>query len=104
MRTETYLVGDVILCDMCNEDYTESLKQGGILFGSRGVCPKCAPDIEKSAVECGEQDYIRDRAGPDETFRDFIRRLRGGKPATMSVISFDNSDDFWNFLNSDDNP
>lgn len=66
----------IVLCDMCNTDYTLSDDKGGILFGDNGVCPNCAdrmlPDIERY----GETQYINDKAGPDETFKDFIYRVR----------------------------
>lgn len=33
--------GDMVLCDYCDEDYTNSEEEGGFLFGSYAICPKC---------------------------------------------------------------
>lgn len=68
--------GNVVLCDFCNEDYTFSNEQGGLLFGSKGVCPKCAPKLEKDAMKYDESHFIYDRARKSESFRDFIYRIR----------------------------
>lgn len=72
-------MGDVVLCDECNKDYTLSDDKGGLLFGSHGVCPKCAPAMEKSAKRYGETHFILSRAKEGETFRDFIYRVRRGE-------------------------
>lgn len=57
---------DEVLCDLCNEDYTESDVTGGILVGSYAICPKCV-----------RNEMIPDlKAGESETFRDFVMRIR----------------------------
>ena len=80
-------IGDVVLCDDCNEEYTESEAQGGILFGSRAICPSCTPKWEENAVKFDEEEYITDRALPGETFHSFIMRIRGGDN-TIKIQSF----------------
>jgi hypothetical protein len=78
---EEWDIGDTVICDTCGVDFTnapESQEKGGMLFGSNGVCPRCAPRMEKDAIKYGEQGYIKARAGADETFKDFIVRIRNG--------------------------
>lgn len=72
----TVIPGDTVLCDLCNEDYTNSDEKGGFLFGSKAVCPKCAPEFLNSIKSYNEERYIRAQANPDESFRDFVYRIR----------------------------
>ena len=60
--------GEIVLCDLCNDEYTESEEIGGSAIGSWAICPKCTKKLTE------EPDL---RAGADETFRDFVYRLRG---------------------------
>lgn len=78
---EEWDIGDTVLCDQCNTDFTEepnSKEVGGFLFGSNGVCPRCAPRMRESAKKYNEEHYIKDEASPGETFKDFILRIRNG--------------------------
>lgn len=59
--------GDEVICDICNDSYTESEELGGCSIGSWAICPKCSENIKE------EPDL---RARKDETFRDFVYRLR----------------------------
>lgn len=68
--------GNNVLCDLCNTDYTNSNETGGFLFSRKAVCPECAPDFEKTVIICNEKRFITDRAMPNETFRDFVYRIR----------------------------
>lgn len=65
--------GRHVVCDLCNEDWTDSPVSGGFIFGSYGVCPKCAPKFEKDVIECGEERYIRQRCPPHMSHADWIR-------------------------------
>lgn len=71
-------IGDTVLCDGCNDDYTDSDESGGILFNSSAYCPKCAPDIISSAKKYGEDKYIKDECGNNESFKEFVMRVRNG--------------------------
>lgn len=64
-------IGRIVVCDFCHADYTDSLKSGGVIFGSYAVCPKCS-----SAVE-DERRRIRARCPPWLSFADFVREYRG---------------------------
>ena len=71
-------IGENVVCDSCNEDYTGSDEQGGLLFSSSAFCPKCAPRMRALAKQYNEEQYITDYAQPGESFKDFCLRLRGG--------------------------
>lgn len=77
--TQTYRqnIGRTVLCDMCNEDYTDSPESGGFIFGSYAVCPKCAPRIEKDITRYREQHAIHRRTADGESFADMVRDYRG---------------------------
>jgi hypothetical protein len=59
--------GNDVICDFCNEDYTQSEETGGCQVGSYAICPKCAKKLEAVPDQ---------RAAKNETFRDFVYRLR----------------------------
>ena len=69
-------VGRIVVCDGCDEDYTDSDARGGIIFGSNAYCPACAPRIERSAIKYGEGHYIKARAFEGQGFADFVREYR----------------------------
>ena len=66
------------LCDFCNEDYSNSDKLGGFLFGSKAVCPKCAPRIRANAEKYNEEKYITKVCKPKQSFRSFVLAIRDG--------------------------
>jgi len=71
-------VGRLVLCDLCNADWTDRKESGGFLFVSKGVCPTCAPGFEAEVKSCGEEEFIRGRCIPGMSFADWVRELRGG--------------------------
>ena len=73
-------VGNKVFCDLCGKEYTDDERsKGGFLFGSKAVCPDCADDFMRTIKIYREEDYIRDKAHEDETFRDFVYRIRGNQ-------------------------
>lgn len=87
---EEHNLGDQVFCDWtCGKEYTDSKEVGGITFGSKAVCPKCAPECEAGAKKHGEEKYIGHRAAPGQTFRDFVViTLREGKPGKITLSQF----------------
>ena len=78
IRETIFDVGNVVICDSCGKDYTDSDAVGGLLFVSNGVCPECVPNFEAGAKKFNEEQHIRARANDGETFRAFILRMRAG--------------------------
>jgi hypothetical protein len=79
--TESIDIGDTVLCDLCNEDYTNSDAQGGVLVGSYAICPRCAPEFD----DTDDEPVITCPAGM--RFRDWVLRLRGGRN-TIEITTF----------------
>jgi len=67
---------EIVLCDLCNKDYTHSEDKGGFLFSGKAVCPECANDFLIDVKKYNEQRYIKAVANVDESFRDFVYRIR----------------------------
>jgi len=68
---------DVVICDFCNGDYSDSTEIGGVLVGSHAVCPKCAEKYSDSIREDMEDNpHMIQFAKDDETFFDFVVRIR----------------------------
>lgn len=80
-------IGDVVLCDLCNKDWTNDPTPGGFVFGSKGVCPDCAEEFMEGVKKYGEEEYIRAVCPPDQSHADFIRDFRG-PDAKITITSF----------------
>jgi len=77
-------IGDIVVCDDCNEDYTNSTESGGFIFGSRGICPDCAGQWMVAIERHKEQRYIKKRCREGQSFADMVREFRGPN-ATIKV-------------------
>lgn len=78
---EEYDIGDMVVCDWCNADFTaepSSLETGGFLFGSDGICPRCEDRARGYIEKFNEHHMIKAEAKPKETFKAFILRIRNG--------------------------
>jgi hypothetical protein len=71
-------IGETVICDICNKDWTDSTESGGLLFGSKAVCPRCAPAVQKDAIRFGETEHIRAYCPEGKSFKDWVVDLRGG--------------------------
>lgn len=67
-------IGRIVICDFCNDDYTDSDASGGVIFGSYAACPTCVA-AKKLA---GEEYFIKARCAEGQSFGDFVRAYRGG--------------------------
>lgn len=71
-------IGDMVVCDFCNEDYTNNhVATGGLIFQSKAVCPGCSPRLLDDVERYHEQRYIRAHCQQGQTFADFVREYRG---------------------------
>jgi predicted amidophosphoribosyltransferase len=60
-------VGNDVICDICNADYTDSEELGGILIGTYAICPECAKRFKEKPDDMPKSG---------ETFCEFVRRIR----------------------------
>lgn len=66
--------GNLVFCDDCGKDFTDSTESGGLMFGSKAVCPRCAPKWDANAVKFGEQSHIHGRCPAGKSFADWVRQ------------------------------
>lgn len=85
-RTEVFDMGNTVLCDFCNKDWTFLEGKGGVLFGSYAVCPDCMTDEWLAEVErLGETEYISQRCPDHMEFRKWVWSLRGGQGGKIEI-------------------
>lgn len=86
MKKQHFDLGNVVLCDLCNKDYTNSNVSGGFTFGSKAVCPDCEDNFRKLVKECEEDHLITAECPEDKSFADWVRHdLRKGEPGFMTI-------------------
>lgn len=77
---ETIDPGNLVFCDYCGDDWTERTESGGILFGSKAVCPTCTPKTLASIKGYGEEWNIRSRCPDGKSYSDWVRQDLRGTP------------------------
>lgn len=101
MKTETYDIGDTVICDLCGTDFSEGTEaqdeKGGYIFGSNGVCPRCAQEFYSRIREHNEQGHIKALCPSDKTFLEFIIDARGGNN-TVEIRTADKDEDIGKLL------
>jgi len=97
MKEEIKEIGDSVVCDFCDADYSKRDDSGGLLFQSKAACPVCAPGILKSAKQYGEERFIRSYCPEGKSFREFVLGLRNGNNA-VRTITFDSIEECNDFL------
>lgn len=70
-------IGRSVVCDSCNEDYTDSAAPGGLIFYSKAICPECEPHWMASITKNSEEQMIRAKCPAWLAFADFVREYRG---------------------------
>ena len=78
-------IGDSVVCDCCNADYTDSDEEGGVLVGTYAVCPRCTPKALKAAEKYHEP--VDGMCPEGMRFKDWVLKLRGGNN-TIRITSF----------------
>ena len=76
----------LVLCDLCNADYSTSDESGGFVLSSYGVCPKCEDQVFADCAELEEYDAIVAVCREGESHRDFIVRYRGADRAEQEML------------------
>lgn len=80
-------VGRYVVCDSCSTDYTDSPDIGGILVGSKTICPVCTPRWLENLRRYGELNHIAARCDEHTSFADWVRSLRG-PDAAITITGF----------------
>lgn len=75
----TSMVGNNVVCDLCNKDWTNRPEPGGFVFGSSGVCPDCAPSFIDGVKRYDEEYAIKSWCPPNMSHYDFILAYRRGQ-------------------------
>lgn len=70
-------LGDTVVCDICNADFTDSDESGGFIFSGYAYCPNCAKEGWEKIKEKGEEKYIQAICPESKSFADFCRDFRG---------------------------
>ncbi len=70
-------LGDRVYCDYCNKDYTDSKESGGIIFGSKAICPECAPEALNRIRGYNEEHFIKAYCPEKMSFHQFVVDYRG---------------------------
>ena len=87
-------MGNQVICDQCNQDYTNSVKCGGFIFGSHAYCPDCAARSLENIKAYGEEKYIKAYCPDDMSFKDFVITYRGDDNK-VTLITFDKGEDMF---------
>jgi hypothetical protein len=99
MTREVIDCGDSVICDFCNDDYTESEESGGFITGGYAVCPKCAPESMKNIKKYNEEHTVKRMCGVEESFSDMVRDYRG-ENNKITIISGDEADKYFGLENN----
>ena len=71
--------GRHVLCDLCNQNFSDRPELGGMIVGGYAVCPLCAPSFEQELSRQNATYMIRARCPANTSFADFIRAYREEK-------------------------
>lgn len=78
LKCQTIEIGDHVVCDLCNADWTGKPDRGGFLFGSKAVGPCCEASFRETVRKHDEEWYIKAECPPDMSFAEWCIELRGG--------------------------
>lgn len=66
--------GRIVLCDLCNGDWTDRPESGGFYgLGSKAICPDCAPELFAELRRNPEPGNVRALCPPGKSFADWVR-------------------------------
>jgi hypothetical protein len=71
-------IGNTVLCDYCNRDFTESDETGDLLVGAEAVCPRCEPQVRERLKMYGEEGDIAAECPAGMSFWKFVLAIRNG--------------------------
>ncbi len=84
-------MGDTVICDQCNKDFTDSGESGGFIFGSHAYCPDCGRAALPRIKGYGEEKFIKATCPRGMSFKDFVLQYRGDNNK-ITVINIEDGD------------
>jgi hypothetical protein len=78
-------LGRLVVCDACDEDFTDDTRSGGFLFGSYAYGPCCEAKQLRSIRGYGEEGHIGGFCPDGVSFADWIRGLRNSVPGGNEI-------------------
>lgn len=72
-------VGNLVVCDYCNKDYSFSDKKGGLLIDNEAICPNCVTDELRLKAESV--------CPTDMSFKDWVLQLRDGDNSVTITVA-----------------
>lgn len=69
-------IGNHVVCDYCNEDWTDRAEKGGLLFGSYAACPDCEQHQRDLAKKYNEESHILAECPAYMSFYNWVLTLR----------------------------
>ncbi len=70
-------IGNTVICDICDKDYTDLSDSGGFIFTSSAYCPDCADKGLKTIKSYNEEQFIKATCPENVSFADFVNQYRG---------------------------
>lgn len=70
-------VSGIVVCDICDKDFTELDTVGGFIFTSSAYCPECEVKGMRTIKGYGEERFIKAVCQDGVSFADFVRAYRG---------------------------
>jgi len=71
-------VGNTVVCDICDKDFTESDESGGFIFAGKAYCPDCSDRGRRNIASYREEHFIQAVCNEGQSFRAFVLEARGG--------------------------
>lgn len=80
-------IGNLVACDDCGDDYTESRASGGYIWHNRATCPACADRVMKTLATQKLLRLMKNglHCPSNMSFADFVRAYRGDNN-TISLV------------------
>lgn len=99
MKKYHFSIGDRVLCDLCDKDFTNSEESGGFQFQSKAICPDCEVDFLDRIRLFNETHLIGKFCPENMPFADWVRNvIRDGEPGGYDVIEFDSANEVVDYI------
>lgn len=77
-----------VLCDICDQDWSDSAQSGGFLLLSKGVGPCCEARLRDSIAKYKEEWSIKGECPANMSFADWIRNVvRKDQPNEIRITT-----------------